>query len=382
MSDRSITDWPLIAALFTAGLLAAAQFAKVALVLPQVADHFDRPVAAVAYLVSMLGIIGILGGVLAGGVVAALGARRVILGSLVLGAGVSACEAFLPPLPVFSLLRVVEGASHLGIVVAAPPLMAGAASDRDRPVVMAIWAAFFGLSFTLSALIVPSVLGAGGLPLLLGLHGAGLLAIAVPLARRLERQTRTPMTLDPVSLHRRIYSTPRLAAPGAGFMFYTLVFVAFVTLLPVATGKAWLAVALPLCGLAGTFLSGPLLTRVTPDQVAAAAFGAVLAGALALLVAPVLLVLPVFVVMGLIPGASFAMIPHLNGSTADRARASGCIAQLGNVGTVLGTPLFALCLAAGGTPFLFGACAASAACGLAVVLGMRRIVRASDRIMS
>ena len=41
---------------------------------------------------------------------------------------------------------------------------------------------------------------------------------------------------------------------------------------------------------------------------------------------------------------AFASIPQLNRTLQDRARAAGAIAQLGNVGTVSGTPVLALLL--------------------------------------
>jgi uncharacterized membrane protein len=55
-----------------------------------------------------------------------------------------------------------------------------------------------------------------------------------------------------------------------------------------------------------------------------------------------------FFVMALIPAGSFASIPHFNAEATDRARATGGIAQLGNVGTTLGTPIFVLGFDAGG----------------------------------
>ena len=48
--------------------------------------------------------------------------------------------------------------------------------------------------------------------------------------------------------------------------------------------------------------------------------------------------------MGVVQGASFASIPQLNLQPADRARAAGAIAQLGNLGTTTGTPALALIL--------------------------------------
>ena len=52
--------------------------------------------------------------------------------------------------------------------------------------------------------------------------------------------------------------------------------------------------------------------------------------------------------MGIVQGASFASIPQLNLTAESRAMASGAVAQLGNVGTTLGTPMLALLIAAMG----------------------------------
>ena len=52
--------------------------------------------------------------------------------------------------------------------------------------------------------------------------------------------------------------------------------------------------------------------------------------------------------LGFVQGASFAAIPELNDTPASRAQAAGAIAQLGNVGTTLGTPLLLALTAAMG----------------------------------
>jgi hypothetical protein len=72
--------------------------------------------------------------------------------------------------------------------------------------------------------------------------------------------------------------------------------------------------------------------------------------------------------MGLIPGASFASIPAWNASEAARARATGALAQLGNLGTVTGTPVLALVVAGAGAPGLLWAVAGVAAAGLVAAL--------------
>ncbi|WOI57147.1 MFS transporter [Palleronia sp. LCG004] len=371
--ERRSTDWPLVVAIFVGGLLAAGQFAKVSLGLPQIGVAFDAPATRLAYLVSILGVVGIIGGAMAGGVVAAWGAARVLVWSMVLGGGLSLLQAFLPPLPVFAGLRVVEGLSHLGVVVSAPPLMAGLASDRDRPMVMSIWASFFGVAFAIGAVIFPWVLNQGGIALVLALHGIAMLVVAGLLVSRLQRQIRAPLRLDPWRVHARIYSRPDLFAPGLGFVFYTLTYVALLTLLPMRLGQPWLATGLPLLGLAGTFAAGPAMRRIAPPRVAACGFAAMAVLGVPLLLGWTLALLPLFLIMGIVPAASFAMIPYLNRGLPDRAQATGCIAQLGNVGTTLGTPFFAICLGVGGLGLLYLALIAVALAGLVTVLMLARL---------
>lgn len=52
--------------------------------------------------------------------------------------------------------------------------------------------------------------------------------------------------------------------------------------------------------------------------------------------------------VGLVQSASFAAIPELNDTPDSRAAATGAIAQLGNVGTTIGTPILAALIAAWG----------------------------------
>ena len=210
----------------------------------------------------------------------------------------------------------------------------------------------------------------------------GMAGIALVLAARLERSTRAPLRLDPVAAHVEIYTSPRLMAPGLGFVFYTLAFVALVTLLPAALGRPQMAVSLPLIALLGTFGAGPLMRRMAPDVVAALGFVLTAATAILLLAGWDGAALPLFLVMGLVPAASFAMIPDLNDTLPDRARATGCIAQMGNVGTTLGTPVSAAAYAVAGLPGMMAALLAACAAGLGVTLLMRRIVRASLPQMS
>lgn len=371
--QKQQTDWLLVAILFTAGLFAATQFGKISLTLDQMATLFGRSVAGVSFLVSMVGIIGILFGIVAGQIVAALGGRRVMIGALTAGAVLSCVEALLPNLAIFTLLRLGEGFSHLAIVVAGPPMMAAAANDRDRPVVMAIWATFFSLAFAISAVIFPRILAAGGLPLLFLLHGAGLAILAALVAWRAAPSARSPQNFAYIAATRAAYASARLSAPGLGFVFYTFTFVALLTFLPQAIGRPGWVVLFPLVNLAGTMIAGRILQSYPADRVAIWGFAGTALFSL-LMLGTDWAAFPMFLFLGVVPGASFAYISTLNPGDEDRARSTGVIAQLGNVGTAGGTPVFALAMLYLGGQSLIWLTAIVSLIGIAVVWAMHRRV--------
>ena len=368
------TDWRLISLLYVAGLLAAAQFAKLSLTLPELEARY--PDVPVPLAVSALSVMGIAFGVTAGVIVARWGVRRVLLAGMLLGAVLSVGQALLPPAPVFFVLRVVEGAAHLAIVVAAPTLMAVVAAPKDKPLAMGLWGTFFGVAFATSAVIVPLLPGAGAV---YAAHGAALALVALLLAPALPRGlARDASTEGLWARHRAIYTSLPMTAPAIGFFFHTLIFLGLLTYLPGFLG-AWTAPLLPLTALVGTFGAGVLARRMPPPRIALAGL---LLAAMALLT---ILVLPdavrpgaavaVFTVMGLVAGASFAMVPYLNADPADQARANGAVAQLGNIGTALSTPILAATLGHGIASPLLLAIVVSLAGFVVILLVHRRMAR-------
>ena len=62
--------------------------------------------------------------------------------------------------------------------------------------------------------------------------------------------------------------------------------------------------------------------------------------------------------LGLVQGASFAAVPQLNATPASQAQANGAMAQMGNIGNTLGTPVMAVTISSlgyVGLPLLAGA---------------------------
>ena len=114
----------LILLLWASGLGAAAQFAKVGLILPELAAVYPEAGAAIGWLVSLISVMGMVLGLFAGLLAVRIGLKRLLVVSLLLGAVCSFAQALLPPFGWMLASRVVEGASHLGLVVTAPTLIA------------------------------------------------------------------------------------------------------------------------------------------------------------------------------------------------------------------------------------------------------------------
>lgn len=347
------TNWPLIAALWFAGLTAAGQFAKIGVIFDLVRPVWPGAGVWLGLVVSVVGFVGIVFGTSAGIAVARIGPRRMLLSALIAGAALSLIESLMPPLPVMIGLRVLEGMSHLAIVVAAPVLIAATARPGDQPAAMTLWSTFFGIAFAITAFLGRPLVTAHGPQALFVTH-AVLMAFAALLLWTMIPAGRTapPNAIARAGLieaHRRIYASPRIAAPALGFVFYTLMFVAFLTLLPDLIAPEWrylTATVMPLVSIVISLAFGVPLTRargaVLTVQVGlgAAAFAIaafVMSGGQGIVA--LIAVMAISGALGLVQGGSFAAISELNADGAARAEAAGAIAQLGNVGTTLGTPI-------------------------------------------
>ena len=104
-------SWPLIFALWGAGLGAAGQYAKISVIYDLLGAAYPDGGVLLGWLVSAVGMVGIVLGVVAALLVARIRYRRALLSALWLGAILSAVQAVLPPLPVMLGLRLIEGVS-------------------------------------------------------------------------------------------------------------------------------------------------------------------------------------------------------------------------------------------------------------------------------
>ncbi len=365
MAQKSTTPFLLILLLWGAGLGAAGQFAKISVIFPMIQDMYPDAGTALGFVVSLISFLGIIFGLFAGLILARLSFRKLLLSALVLGACISILQSYFPILPLMLFSRLVEGVSHLIIVVAAPTLIAQLSAPHHRNICMTLWSTFFGVTFAIVAWVGIPFAATYGASNLFIVHGIYMAAIAILLAAMLPKSSVTassiPLNLGRIlRMHVEIYRSPHKAAPALGWLFYTLTYVSLLTVLPDLLGQAdrtLIATLLPLSGLLISLTLGMFLLRYF------LAVHIVMTGfAIALVVVVFLIIFPdtswllvaLLSALGLVQGPSFAAIPQLNSATEAQAHANGAVAQLGNLGNTLGTPIALMMLASFGLNGLFG----------------------------
>ena len=357
-------SFKIIIILWLAGLCAAAQFAKIGLILPELQALYPGAGSALGFLVSLISLVGALLGLIAGVLVGRIGSRYVLLVGLVLASLISLIQSFNLPLSLLLASRVLEGASHLAIVVAAPTLIAQYSSERIRSSAMTLWGTFFGVSFALTAWLGLPLVAAKGAAALFFAHAVitGLTALLVTYAipKPATQTANTMLTARSFSFpelygqHKQAWTSPYVAAPAAGWFFYTITFVALLAVLPglmPIEQRAFTAANLPLASIASSMTLGiVLLKRFSAIQVLCSGFITAVGCAILLLLIPnqPLIAILLFAALGLVQGASFASIPQLNKTAPKQALANGTLAQAGNIGNLCGTPLLLLLLSSGG----------------------------------
>ena len=387
MANSPRTDWRLVLLLYLAGLGAAAQYGKVSVVFDRLSGIWPEAGAGLGFALSLVGFVGIVLGVTAGIVVAKVRYRRAVLWALWAGAALSAFQATLPSLPLFLASRVLEGMSHLALVVAIPTLIAQLSAPKDRPFTLTLWGTFFGVAFT--------ILVWGGLPFadragLSGLflaHAAFMAAMAAILTLVLPRvQTEVPegdLSLAGIlRRHGAIYRSPRLSAPAVAWLSYTFTYVSLLTLLPPFIAPEWRGAHRGRHAARQHRLLAHARRPPPPPHVRDHRHHAGLRGCGRLgprprgrprRPAP----LPR---AGGKPrpraGRGLRRRPGTQRDAPDRAQANGALAQTGNIGNTLGPPILLAIVGAGGYPAMMLTAAAILAAGIAAqqLLARRRAV--------
>lgn len=337
--------------LWGAGLLAAGQFAKIAVPFSEYEIAYAHVGDNVGWLLSLISFMGAALGVAAGGLVGRIGAKRVLFFALALGSATSLFQASMPSFPVFLLSRLIEGVSHLSIVVAAPTLIVQITPVSWRARAMVLWSTHFAAAFALVAWFGLPLVSSYGIENLLIAHSAILLVTLTILAAVLPNTGNAPQPSGSFGLsqfirsHTTAYSSRSISGPGIGWISYTITFVALLAILPSRFSSDFsdgLSGALPIVSIISSLFIVPLLLRKS-GAVSVVIYG-FFAAMIAISFTAVdlhisMITIGLYAGLGLVQGATFAAVPELNSEIADQALGYGVITQTGNLGNLIGAPL-------------------------------------------
>ncbi len=377
----------LILLLWLAGLGAALQFAKIAVPFDTFRALYPNAGGGIGWMLSIISVIGIFLGMTAGLLAGRFGYQRTLITGLIIGAIMSFWQATFPSLSTMLISRLIEGISHLIIVVVAPTLIAQYSNDRIRPIAMTLWSTFFGVAFAITAWLGLPFGDQFGLGNLFNLHGifmaliAALLFAAFRLAPRMARSD-TPINITAIlRWHRDAIRSPHIATPAVGWLFYTATFVALLAIIPdtLPAGQSTsLMGILPLISIASALILMPvLLARFSAISLVTTGFAlATLTTLLSFTALPTATVwITLFAIMGIIQSATFAAVPQLNTTAQTQVLSNGIMAQAGNLGNTFGMPFLLLILGSTSTQGMMIAIAAiygAGALGHVVMAYMRK----------
>lgn len=364
--------WILVFILWGSGLGAAAQFAKMAITLQELSAYYSEMTGnlGVTIIVSSIGVVGIFLGATASLIAERLGLKNALVLALLIGSSASIFQGTLPDFSLMLGSRLIEGASHLLIVVAAPALIVLHSPIGHRAFSLGLWSTIFGVAF--------AIVGGLGLPALehLGfsnlfyLHGgymaivAGCIVAYIPHSRPGTSQKQRITFAVWAETHRQMYTNPRILLPATSYLLHATMFVALLTLLPghFLYGGVSAFVIFPLATILGTLVAG-MVAQAYPVSIRLIPLSFLFLGTMSVLLILVhkndwAIVMATFVMFasGALQGGIFATIPALCATGRDPIMINAAIAQTGNFGTTVGVPLLAFALVQQGVSGLLAVC--------------------------
>lgn len=362
------TRWDVVAIAVAAGVFGALQIGKAPPVIPDLRAELDLTLQQAGWVASLFNLASALGGAVFGAFADRIGMRRTVIASIAVIVAGSLWGAFAADGATLMLSRALESFGFVGVVVAAPKLIAASTRARDRNFAFGVWAAYMPFGMAAALFAAPAVLAAADWRAMwLASAGLGVLLIAATLWLTGPARWRAPPEPPPQPVLRNLALVVR--RPGSWllalcFALYSVQFFSVLSWLPtflIATqgrsqaeaalmGAA--AVAVNIVGaLACGWLLGrgvaraPLviLTYLVMMVCAAGVFGPW---------APAEAKLPLAMLFsmmgGVIPAALLAAAPDHAPRPDLVGTVSGVIVQGANTGSLLGPPVMAVTVAAFG----------------------------------
>jgi len=367
---RDKTRWDIVWLAVGAGIACAFQVGKMPVSIPLLRAELDMSLVGAGIAVSMFNLIACLIGLTAGALADMAGARRVLLGGLLLTAAASLGGALATGETLLLVSRLVEGLGAIVVFVSGPIIIVRAIRPQDMRQAFGAWGSYMPIGTATMAALTPFLLGPIGWRGVWVVSGALLIAYATIFLFG-TRAVADPPAAAPAD---RLPTVARdmklvLRAPGPWllgicFATYTANYLSVTTFLPTyfierlkfdPTVAALLTAFVILGNAGGNLLGGRLLKLglqrwhlITAASLimGSCSFGIFLPGlpdwmpfVLAFAFSSLGGMLPASVLGG---AAFFAPSPNQVGTT------NGLVVQLGNFGMLLGPGVLAAVVSAAG----------------------------------
>lgn len=386
--NQGATRWAAVLAIVGAGVVASLQVGKVIIAAPLLRKDMGLDLASIGTLTAVFSLLGVVGGIAAGGVIARYGARRMLLLGLAATAVGTVMGATAPGYGVLLVSRVVEGLGFLMITVAGPAALQRLVSASGRDFAFALWSCYMPAGMAI-AMLASQVFDQW--QVVWWCAGAAVVA-AFAAVLGLTPASPTGPSLSWRGLKQDTADTLGAAGPvllALSFTLYSLMFFALFTFLPVllmeqmgltlAQAGLYSAIA-SAANVVGNLGAGLLLARgwrrSTLILIASATMGAV-----ALLIfQSVLPAMPTFLmcvlfsaVGGLIPATLLGTAPLVAPRPALTAATVGLVMQGSNLGQVIGPVTVGSVIDRHGWAAASYVVMAAGVGGLLIAAGLRRL---------
>jgi CP family cyanate transporter-like MFS transporter len=354
--------WPAVLVVL-AGIVAAMHVGKVAPAIPILRAQLDVSLVQAGWLLSLSQMAGMLTAVFVGMFADGFGLRRSVLWGLVLLGLLSGLAGLTTSAPQLLLMRAIEGAAILMIIVPAPALLRSLVAPDRLSTAMGFWGTFMPTGTATAMLLGPSLMADFGWATWWETLGAIALLMALLFNMGVPRVVGVRASAANLQRLRLVWRTPQVWRVALAFACYSgqwLVIIGFLpTLLQTGGMSAGLAGTIAAIASAvnivGNIAGGRLLQKGVPSQrVLGIAFATMAAGAFVVFGTPSdtpLIVKLVAVLMfsgfgGMIPGSLFSLAVRAAPTEDTASTALGWTTQMSMLGQ-FSMPPVAAALASG-----------------------------------
>lgn len=179
--DADATRWAAVAAVMAAGLAIALNVGKVPVALPAMRGELGLTLVQAGWVSSTLTTVSLTAAALVGMWLGRLGALRMAIAGLLIGALASLAALALPGYGALLGTRLAEGLGFTIVAVACPALVTAATAPQDRRFALGMWSAYMPAGASMAMASAPLLLPRAGWHGLWAATAAALLLAALAL---------------------------------------------------------------------------------------------------------------------------------------------------------------------------------------------------------